>query len=495
MTSSQPSTTVFLRGRIYSPSAPDATAMAVTGGIISWIGQDAPARALHPDAALVDLGGAFVAPAFVDAHVHATAAGLQLTGLDLSVAADLGQCLAVLRDHVAAHPGELIWGHGWDETRWPERRAPSRSEVDAVAGGAAVYLSRIDVHSALVSSAMLSAAPDASRAEGFDPAGPVSRTAHHRLRRVATESLSQAQCISAQRGFLQHAAANGVACVHECAGPDVSGERDLTGLLALGGTTGMPEVVGYWGELGAVDTAVRLGARGAAGDLFVDGALGSRTAALREPYSDAPRSCGSRYLDAAQIAEHVCACTEAGIQAGFHVIGDAAMGEVIEGLHRAAGRVGRAALAARAHRLEHVEMVTEQQAATLARYGITASMQPLFDHAWGGTERAYAQRLGVERAAALNPFAMLARAGVLLAFGSDTPVTPVNPWASVRAAMSHRTARHAISARAALTAHTRAGWRAAGGRVSNTGTLVPGAEATFAVWEAGELTLQAPDPR
>lgn len=77
-------TTLLLGGRIYSPSAPDATAMAITDGTVVWVGQDGPARALHPDAELVDLEGAFVAPAFVDAHVHATATGLHLTGLNLA---------------------------------------------------------------------------------------------------------------------------------------------------------------------------------------------------------------------------------------------------------------------------------------------------------------------------------------------------------------------------------------------------------------------------
>src|SRR6202011_4325112 len=94
-----------------------------------------------------------------------------------------------------------------------------------------------------------------------------------------------------------------------------------------------------------------------------------------------------------------------------------------------------------------------------------------------------------------NPLARLAAAGMPLALGSDAPVTPVNPWAAVRAAVHHRTEGFGISPRAAFTAHTRGGWRAAGVDDGVTGTLVPGAPATYAVWEADDLVVAAPDAR
>lgn len=488
-------TTLLTGGHIYSPGAPDATAMAVADGVVTWLGQDRPGRALHPEATMIDLDGAFVTPAFVDAHVHATSAGLQLTGLDLAACRSLPDCLAMLRSFVASHPGELVWGHGWEETAWPEGRPPSRAEIDDAAEGAAVYLSRIDVHSALVSTALLELAPAARSADGYSPDGPLSRQAHHYARRAAQDSLTVAQREAAQRTFLAHAASLGVASVHECAGPDISGAADLAKLLALGDRGDMPEVVGYWGEAGAIDRARELGARGAAGDLFVDGALGSRTAALCEPYTDDPGNTGARYLDPRQVADHLTACTEAGMQAGFHVIGDAALADVVEGFRLAAGKVGARALAAAHHRLEHVEMIDAGQAGELADLGVVASMQPLFDAAWGGTGAQYAQRLGLPRGTELNPFSTVAAAGMPLAFGSDVPVTPVAPWETVRAAVYHRTDGLGISPRAAFTAHTRGGHRAAGTTHDALGTLVPGAPATYAVWRAGDLVTSAPDSR
>ncbi|WP_027929824.1 amidohydrolase [Amycolatopsis thermoflava] len=490
------STTLLLGGRIHSPSNPDATAMAVKDGTIVWIGQDGPGRALHPDARVEDLDGAFVAPGFVDAHVHATATGLHLAGVDLGGITDAAGLLAAIR--AAARPGEVLIAHGWDETTWTADRLPSRAEIDEAAAGVPVYLSRVDVHSALVSTALVElapAAPAARDAAGWSPDGPLTRDAHHHVRAAVRAALTREQRRRAQEAFLRLAAARGIVSVHECAGPDISGEDDLADLLALAAEPGHPEVIGYWGELDAVDTARRLGARGLAGDLFADGALGSHTAALHEPYLDEPGSTGARYLDADTIAGHLIACTEAGLQAGFHVIGDAAVAEVVRGFELAEKTVGQRALAGGRHRLEHLEMIDAEQAKALAGWGVTGSMQPQFDALWGGTAGMYAQRLGPGRAAAMNPFAMLAAEGVLLAFGSDCPVTPLQPWDSVRAAVHHRTPGSGLSARAAFTAHTRGGHRAAGVNDGLTGSLVPGAPAHYAVWDAADLVVAAPDSR
>src|SRR5205085_12466467 len=158
---------------------------------------------------------------------------------------------------------------------------------------------------------------------------------------------------------LAHAASVGVAVVHELNAPHIApyGDFDLLdALLADGGT---PEVVRYWGaplgdQLGdrlADGPDARLA--GHAGDFCADGAVGSRTAAMHAPYADAATS-GHLYLDHDTIRDHVVACTRAGLQAGFHVIGDRALAEVATGLRSAADIVGRDAMAAARHRLEHV---------------------------------------------------------------------------------------------------------------------------------------------
>jgi predicted amidohydrolase YtcJ len=482
-------TTVLLGGRIHSPVSADATALVVTDGLVVWVGQDAAARALHPGAEVIDLDGAFVAPGFVDAHVHATATGLHFTGVDLTTVHEAGELLSAVR--AAVRPGEVLIAHGWDESRWRSDRIPGRAELDSATGDIPVYLSRVDVHSALVSSALIALASEARGMDGWSEDGPLTRDAHHRVRAAVRQAVTAPQRRRAQNAFLRAAASHGIVSLHECGGPDISGEQDLVDLLSLASDAGKPEVIGYWGELGAVDTARRLGVPGLAGDLFVDGTLGSHTAALCAPYTDAPSSSGALYLDADMIAEHLIICTRAGLQAGFHVIGDAAVSEVVKGFRLAEKTVGQRALAARKHRLEHLEMVDAEQARALAGWAVSASVQPRFDAAWGGRDGMYATRLGAGRAARLNPFARLAAEGMPLALGSDAPVTPLDPWASVRAATYHRTPGSGLSTRAAFTAHTRGGYRAAGVVDSLTGTLVPGAPAHYAIWDAAEL-LAAP---
>jgi predicted amidohydrolase YtcJ len=146
--------------------------------------------------------------------------------------------------------------------------------------------------------------------------------------------------------------------------------------------------------------------------------------------------------------------------------------------------------------VEHLEMVNPEQARRLAELGVVASVQPLFDAYWGGPDGMYATRLGSARAGGMNPFAGLHDAGVVLALGSDAPVTPIDPWAAVRAAAEHRTPGSAITAAQALAAHTVGGYRAAGDRSPLAGRLLPGAPASYAIWDgAGPLNGAAENPR
>ncbi|MFD3826903.1 amidohydrolase [Streptomyces sp. NPDC058625] len=484
-----PRTVLLRRGEVHSPADPFATAMVVEGGQVAWVGSEGAADSFADGVdEVIDLDGALVTPAFTDAHVHTTATGLALTGLDLSEAPSLEAALARVREFAAARPADrILLGHGWDTARWPGGRPPTRAELDAATGGRPLYLSRIDVHSAVVSTALL----DLVDREDAGEDGPLTGDAHHAVRAAALDAVTPAQRTEAQRAALAHAASLGIGTVHECGGPEISSEEDFTGLLRLAAEGSGPRVVGYWAERN-VAKARELGAAGAAGDLFADGALGSHTACLHAPYADAGHT-GTAHLDAATIAAHVVDCTEAGLQAGFHAIGDAAVAAVTEGVRAAAEKVGLDRIRAARHRVEHAEMLVPRTIAAFAELGLTASVQPAFDALWGGEDGMYARRLGAERARTLNPFAALLRAGVPLAFGSDSPVTPLDPWGTVRAAAFHRTPEHRVSVRAAFTAHTRGGWRAIGR--DDAGVLVPGAPADYAVWHTGALVVQAPDDR
>jgi predicted amidohydrolase YtcJ len=488
---------LYRNARVFAPTHPRAGAFAVEDGVITWIG-DAASAARPAGVRVVDLGGALVTPAFVDAHVHVTATGLGLTAVDLRPAVTLAEALDLVERAARAGRGRPVLGGGWDESRWPERRPPTAAEQDRAAYGGAVYLARADIHSAVVSSALMAAVPGLPALAGYDPQGwQHEPDAHDAVRVAALAAMTAGQRQDAQRAALLQAASLGIACVHEMGGPVISSEDDLAALLSLAGSEPLPEVIGYWGELHGIDAARELGAVSAGGDLFVDGSLGSHTAALTYPYADRPETAGLLRYDTGDLVEHIVECADAGLQSGFHAIGDAAVDQLLDAYEQAATRLGRAA--GPGQRIEHAEYVANPT--RLAACGLTASMQPVFDELWGGRAGLYAERLGRDRALELNRFAALADAGVPLAFGSDTPVTEPGPWAAVRAACYPKRPGGGVRVEAAFAAHTAGGRRAAPvpvvrpgtkgpgtkeprteGPVPETGVLAPGAPATFAVW-------------
>jgi predicted amidohydrolase YtcJ len=464
-------------------------AVHVINGRISWLGDVAEA----PAADRVIAGeGALLTPAFVDAHVHATSTGLALTGLDLHSSSSLAETIAQVARFAQRSPGPVL-GTGWDETAWPERRGLTRADLDAVLGYRPAYLARVDVHSATVSTALLDSIPGVAHLAGFSPDGRLRLDAHHAARQVAFGAVAPEQRLAAQRATLDAAAARGIGSIHEMAGPEVSSADDLAGLLALARERPGPLVLGYWGELaerGGLDVIRELGLAGAGGDLFCDGALGSHTAALGSGhYADRPDTAGSLRFSTGQLVHHVRSCTTAGIQAGFHVIGNAAVAQAIYAVEAVAADLGRPAVRACRHRLEHVEMIDLPDIERMRDLGMVASVQPAFDAAWGGDAGMYAERLGAERALETNPFAALADAGVALALGSDAPVTPMDPWSAVHAAVDHRTPGSGLRPFDAFDAHTHGGWHAV--RAEHVaGPLGIGAPAHLALW-ATEQTLSA----
>jgi predicted amidohydrolase YtcJ len=480
--------TLLRNGRIYTAWARQASAMLVEDGLVAWIGDDASAAAMSAER-VVDLAGALVVPGFVDAHVHTTDTGLALTGLDLAGAGSLSEALTVVERHARRTGGRPLIGSGWDETSWPEQRPPTAAELDRASYGGVVYLARTDAHSAVVSSALMASVDGLAGLAGYRPSGHLVTDAHHAARRLALSSVTAGQRAELQRTALVHAASLGVVAVHEMAGPEISSEQDLRSLLELAGPE-LPAVYAYWGELRSAGKAVELGICGAGGDLFLDGSIGSHTACMTTPYADADTVGYLRY-ETGELAEHIAECTALGVQAGFHAIGDAATDQAVAAMRLAAERDPRVTRAG--HRVEHAELLNDPGAFT--ELGLTASMQPAFDATWGGSDGMYAQRLGEQRAARLNPLSTLAAAGVPLAFGSDSPVTPIGPWAGVRAACHPKFGEHALTPRAALTAHGRGGWRAVGADADGHGVLAPGHPASYAVFEAGELAVDAPDSR
>ncbi len=489
--------TLITNAAIYAPSVPFATAMLIDGEEIAWIGDHSGAE-VHRELAdtVIHAQGHFLAPGFVDAHVHATSTGIMLSGLDLTQVVNKAQLLSLLNDYAKHLNGATVLGHGWDESNWSDPELPTRAEIDRATWGSVVYLSRVDVHSALVSNSLVAQLPESRALTGFSE-GPVTQLAHGALRTFALGSITSGQRSKAQETFFSNALSQGIVSVHEMAGPQISSYQDAHSLKKLASQAGMPHLAIYWGELYSERTREiisDLEAIGAGGDLFIDGAIGSRTAFLHDPYTDNHETNGANYLSVEQVAQHLGACTQAGIQGGFHVIGDQACEIAIEGAGLAASKSLESDFRRLRHRLEHAEMLTDDHIATMRTLGMSASMQPLFDAWWGNTGGMYETRLG-NRSQTMNRWGSLQSHGTAVCFSSDSPVTPNTPWNAIHAAMHHHNSHERISGRAAFAAHTRGGWRALGPQYDSEGVIEVGATANLATWHVEDYEVHVPDSR
>ena len=469
-----------------------ARAVLVRGRRVVWVGDD-PAAA-PPHGSRVDLPGCVIGPGFVDAHVHLTPTGITLAGLDLHGVTTRQGILDAVRTYAEQHPGQVIWGHGWDghDIDGP---LPTADDLSRVAGDRAVYLSRVDAHSCLVDRHTLAAAPLA-RVQGIDvdadgtPTGVLRLEANKVARRWSVGAMSTAELERARQVVAGHAAALGITSVHEMSGPDMMGVDDFD---AWRSGAWPVEVVPYWGGLD-VAFVVERGLEQIGGDLLLDGSLGSHTAALEAPYADEETS-GRLEFDDDTLTEIFGEATNAGLQVAVHAIGDAAIRQAVrcwQAVERALPEYEGGAVRRLHHRLEHCEVVPPDLYEDIAALGLVVSAQPAFEARWGAPGGMYETRLGPDRAAWTNPLRALADRGIGLAFGSDTNVTPLVPWGAVHAAQHRRRSEHALTRLEAVSAHT-VGGRHAAGQQHYVGVVRAGMRADLAVW-AGD-PYAADDPR
>ena len=248
-------TRILLRGGyVHTPADPHASALCLEDGAIVWTGDDDASVHFEDNAdRVVDLEGRLVTPAFVDSHAHLAQTGFATASVDLGAAATLHEALDAVAAAAHSSAETVLLGFNWDETGWPEQRPFTRDELDRATGGRAVFLSRVDVHSAVVSSAFLDACPEVVHADGYDATGLVARDAHH----AAREGLFRLQSASAREDAilraLEDAARHGIGMVHELGAPHICPAEDLLVSAALTKRAPLPEVVGYWGELGGVE--------------------------------------------------------------------------------------------------------------------------------------------------------------------------------------------------------------------------------------------------
>src|SRR4051794_10398723 len=449
-----PADLIVHHGVVYTvaDAAPRAEAIAIAGDRLIYVGGDAGALALRgPATRVIDAGGRAVLPGLHDAHGHVLGLGEQLQELDLRGTASRADVSAKLADRArTAAPDAWIVGRGWDQNDWPVKGWPSRTALDAAAGGRRVWLTRIDGHAGVASSRALQDA--GLSAASVDPAGGriirdaagapdgvlVDRAmeAVTRLIPEPTDAEIEATLLRAD-AELQRL---GLTTVHD-AGIDervaaayrrlVESGRLRTrvyGMLRLPLARLRPSLAA--GPV--IDFHERLSIR--AIKIVADGALGSRGAALLEPYADEPGTSGFLTTPEADIYALTRAAAEAGFQTCIHAIGDRANRIVMDTF----ARVEREVPGARAlrNRNEHAQILDAAEIPRFAALGVIASMQPT--HATSDMPWVPA-RLGAARTAeGAYVWQKLRQAGARLASGSDFPVEQPNPLLGFYAAITRQ---------------------------------------------------------
>jgi predicted amidohydrolase YtcJ len=282
-----------------------------------------------------------------------------------------------------------------------------------------------------------------------------------------------------------------VTCVHEMAIPDKRGRRDIEVLLAQ--QEDLPlDVLPYVADRD-IPYVMDLGQSRIGGDLFLDGSLGARTAALLDSYDDADGTGTLAYEDD-ELAEFLHNVHLAGLQAGLHAIGDAAIDQALRVWERVYGALDsrrRRHFRARRHRLEHFEMASEGQIERAAALGMAISVQPGFDALWGHSGGMYELRLGAHRARGMNAFRSISTRGLEIGGGSDSPVTPLDPMFGIWALENHHDGSQRFSRVEAVRMFTVGSARL--GRLEKKGVLEPGSAADFAAYD--DDPLEVPDVR
>jgi predicted amidohydrolase YtcJ len=472
------------------PVMPRASALLVEDGTIAAIYPHGTSPPGIPDAARLDLEGGTLLPGFVDAHTHFIHWGLRKARPDLGDTNSLSDALEVIRErHRSLPDGVPLIAEGWDESRWTSPRFPSRMELDAITGERPMVLRRVCGHMAVANGAALARIPPGDQVDA--DSGLLVEDASMGLARVfppADEELDEGLA-AAQASY--HAF--GVTAVHDMSTPDHlrayarAGDRGLLRMSVSAILTRPHLGVLARSGLGAGWRRGRVQVWGV--KLFMDGSLGARTAALLEPYADAPGERGLLLISPEELETLVRDAEAHAIPLAIHAIGDRAIETVVAAFETACPGGTRLG-----HRIEHLEMPSPGTLERMARVGLVASMQPNFIASWGRPGGMYEARLGPVRLAAMNPLRDVMASGVRLALGSDA--MPAGVLDGIRAAVEAPFSPQRLRVEEALAGATREAAMAAGDR--GGGCLRPGLRADWVVLNrdpslsaAGDLAVRA----
>lgn len=442
--------TAYINARVWTGAGPDVRtdAIGIKGNRIAAIGADAVRARTGKRTRIVDLGGAFVTPGFIDAHVHFVKAATMLSQPSLRDAANPQDFVARIAVAAKALPkGQWLEGGNWDQDRWGGEM-PNKAWIDAVTLDTPVAVIRYDLHMLLLNSLALKLAgidrntPDVpggviERDAKGEPTGIIKDAAKDLVLRVIGEpAVDQIDAVT--RKGIEVALSKGVTQVHPTELEAIT--FDSTRRLRAKGETGLR--FHHYLPLKDWEAQVALIAREGRGDDWVqwggckvvfDGSLGSRTARFYEPYADDPTTRGIIVTDPADLRRWMQGADQAGLQVTAHAIGDEANDIVLDTMAAVAAANGARD---RRFRIEHVQHMKPHALPRFKDQGIIASVQPyhaIDDGRWA------VRRIGEERLNTSFAFGSLVRSGAHVCMGSDWPVAPIDPLTGLDAAVNRET--------------------------------------------------------
>lgn len=447
--------TILTNAEIHTLGADDTVVEAIAmrdGRVVKLGGAGSVELLAGVESDVIDCGGRTVLPGFVDAHTHLKSTGRYLVHADLSAASDRDEALKLL-DSTQAEHGDWLVGVGYDESTWPDESLLTRGELDSIDDERPIAAFRVDMHTASINSTALDRmgaqlpVEYVETADG-EPTGVIYEDALGVVHEaIGGEDLTTELVRAAQKRAL----ATGITCVHDFAkgvnAPRVYRKLDRDGSLTLrvrlnyrrnhlDAIADLGLVVNHGTDrltIGAIKS-------------FSDGSIGGRTAKLFESYEDVDGR-GTWIDDPEMLQELVDRVEDNELQVAIHAIGDEAIEETLNAIERADDPGGSR------HRIEHVELATDEHIDRLAESGIIASMQPNFLQ-WAHDDGLYETALG-ERYTRMNRFRDFLDAGVNLAFGSDS--MPLDPLYGIHCAVNAPHQRQRLTVDEAIEAYTRGG--------------------------------------
>jgi hypothetical protein len=447
--------TILFNAHIYTlnPTQPHVSALAIQRGRIVAAGDDDAIRALGgPSIVQVNSGGRPIIPGLVDAHIHWEGVARALYSVNVFEVATKAEALRRVAERVRrTPPGQWITGFGWSQVYWPDQTFPTAADLDAVAPDHPVYLTAKSGHAAWVNSAALRAAgigphtPDPAggsfqRDVSGAPTGLLLEDPAMLMVWCSIPTPSPDQIAEWMSEAQSLAWAAGLTGLHDYDNPICMvalqrlREQDRLGLRVV------KQINAPW-----INHAHELGIRSGFGDdwlrigslkIFADGALGPRTAHMIEPFENEPDNYGIVVTDKEEMFDLVRRASAAGMSSAIHAIGDRAVHDVLDVFEavRAEEAAQNIPRPVRRHRIEHVQLIHPHDAHRLGALDVIASMQPI--HATSDWEMAE-RHWGARARWSYNWRAQI-EAGARLAFGSDSPVEPFEPFKGIFAAVTRR---------------------------------------------------------